>query len=152
MKSLTLLARFMGYYDRWQAMRKRYALKWTAGDESITAMQRFFNPELSLDKLLDKIREMLRVLPTHMAVVVRHACLTGLRPTEACESAKLIQNKSSFVEYYDRDAAVLQHYKFPQQFLRATKKAYISYITLDNLQSIANLGSKILLECDKADM
>ncbi|MDQ3719068.1 MAG: hypothetical protein M3311_07950, partial [Thermoproteota archaeon] len=101
-------------------------------------MQRFFNPELSLDKLLDKIREMLRVLPPHMAAVVRHACLTGLRPTEACESARLIQNKSTFTEYYHPIGMVLPHYKFPQQFLRTTKKAFVSYITLDNLQPITN--------------
>ena len=53
-------------------------------------MQRFFNPELSLEKMLDKIREMIKVLPPHMAAVVRHACLTGLRPTEAVESVRLL--------------------------------------------------------------
>ena len=142
MKSITLLARYLGQYDSWQQLRKRHNLKWTTGNESITAMQRFFNPELSLDKLLHKIREMIRVLPLPMAAVVRHAVLTGLRPTEACESARLIQNKSTFTEYYDAIGLVLQHYKFPLQFLRSTKKAFVSYVTLDNLQPIANLGSK----------
>lgn len=37
MKSLTLLARFLGYYDSWQQLRKRHNLKWTACNESITA-------------------------------------------------------------------------------------------------------------------
>jgi hypothetical protein len=78
MKSLTLLARYLGHYDNWQQLRKPYNLKWTTGDESITALQRFFNPELSLDKLLDKIKEMLRVLPPYQAVVVRHAYLCHL--------------------------------------------------------------------------
>jgi len=142
MKSLTLLARFLGYYDRWQQIRKRHNLKWTTGNESITAMQRFFNPELTLEVMLKKVKEMMRVLPTPMAAVVRHAVLTGLRPTEACESARLIHNQSTFTEYYDSSSMTLQHYKFPNQFLRTTKKAFISYITLDNLQPIANLDSK----------
>jgi hypothetical protein len=64
MKSLTLLAPFLGYYDQWQQLRKRHNLKWTTGDESIAAMQRFFDPGLSLDHMIQKIKEMIRVLPT----------------------------------------------------------------------------------------
>ena len=46
--------------------------------------------ELSLDKLLDKIREMIKMLPPAMAAVVRHAVLTGFRPAEAVESVRLL--------------------------------------------------------------
>jgi hypothetical protein len=88
-------------------------------------VERFFNPELSMDKLLDKIREMIRILPEPMGTVVRHACLTGLRPVEACESVRLIHNEPTFREYYDPVGLVLQDYKYPQQFLRMTKKAFV---------------------------
>jgi hypothetical protein len=114
-------------------------------------MQLFFNPELSLEKMLHKIREMIKVLPPHMAAVVRHAVMTGLRPSEAVESVKLIQNQSTFAKYYDPFQMTLNHWKMPGM-IRTAKKAFISYITPDNLQPIANLGSKIPLECDKADM
>jgi hypothetical protein len=43
---------------------------------------------ISFDVMLNKIKEMIRVLPAHMAAVVRHACLTGLRPAEAVESVR----------------------------------------------------------------
>lgn len=36
----------------------------------------------------------------------------------------------------------LEHFRFPDVFLRTTKKAFISYITLDNLQPITKMGSK----------
>jgi hypothetical protein len=52
MKSLTLLARFLGCYDTtWQQLRKRHNLKWTTGDESLVAMQRFFDDKLTLDSI-----------------------------------------------------------------------------------------------------
>ena len=62
MKSITLLSRYLGCYDRWQDIRRRYNMKWTAGNESLHAMQRFFNPDLSLDVMLSWIREVIRLL------------------------------------------------------------------------------------------
>jgi hypothetical protein len=144
MVSLANLAKYQGCYDKFLLLKQRYSMKWKSGNDSLQPLQRFFNTQLTLDKLLDKIREMMRVLPPSMAAVVRHACLTGLRPSEACESARLIQNKSTFTEYYDPVGLVLCHYKFPQQFLRTTKKAFVSYITLDNLQPIAQTEHKTL--------
>jgi hypothetical protein len=32
MKSLTVLSKYLGCYDRWQEMRRRYNLKWSNGD------------------------------------------------------------------------------------------------------------------------
>jgi hypothetical protein len=88
-------------------------------------MQRFFNPELSLDKLLDKIREMIRVLPDNMAEIVKFACLTGLRPSEACESVRLLKGfpNSGNATYYNRQQQALEHFRFPDIFLRPTKKS-----------------------------
>lgn len=83
----------------------------------------------------------MRVLPRQMALVIRHALLTGLRPSEACESVRLLRvSQDSRESYYNPERQMLQHYLYPEIFLRATKKAYISYITLDNLQRIRLLG------------
>jgi hypothetical protein len=41
MESPTLISRYLGCYDTWQQIRKRHNLKWTAGNESLLAMQRF---------------------------------------------------------------------------------------------------------------
>jgi hypothetical protein len=140
MKSLTLLARFLGYYDSWQQLRKRHNLKWTAGNESITALQRFFNPDLALDVMIQKVREMINVLPPIMGEIVKFGVLVGLRPSEVVESVRLLQNSGA--SYYNPERQALEHFRFPEIFLRQTKKAYISFITLDNLQPIANLGCK----------
>jgi hypothetical protein len=142
MKSLTALSKYTGQYDRWQQIRKQYNLRWTTGTESITAMERFFNPQCSLDHMLQRVKAMIQVLPYHMGLVVRHALLTGLRCVEAVESVRLIQDNETFQEYYNPDAMTLSHYKFKEQFLRITKKAFLSYITLDNLQPIRVLGCR----------
>lgn len=63
MKSLTVLSRYLGCYDSWQDMRRRHSLKWTSGNESLHAMQRFFNHDLSLNIMLQRIKEMIRLLP-----------------------------------------------------------------------------------------
>lgn len=63
MEALAALANYQGCYDRWQQIRKNYSLKWTSGDESLKALQRFFNPSLSLDHMMQKVREMIHTLP-----------------------------------------------------------------------------------------
>jgi hypothetical protein len=140
MKSLTVLARFLGYYDTWQQIRKRHNLKWTAGNESITALQRFFNPDLTLDVIIQKVRKMINVLPPVMGEIVKFDVLVGLRPSEVVESVRLLQNSGA--SYYNPERQALEHFRFPEIFLRQTKKAYIYFITLDNLQPITNFGCK----------
>jgi intergrase/recombinase len=146
MEALTAYAKYTGSYEKWCQIRKHYSLRWTNGDESLQAMHRFFNPGLTLEVMLDKIRKMMQVLPKPMAVIIRHAVLTGLRPAEAVESVKLLNMQKwknpemHSVQYYNPERQCLEHYKFPHQFLRATKKAFISYITKEQLSGIALLG------------
>jgi hypothetical protein len=83
------------------------------------------------------------VLPDHMSTVIRHALLTGLRPSEAYESVRLLKLEPTM--YYNPEEQTLQHFKFPEIFFRATKKAFISYFSTDNYQRIANLGPQTLL-------
>jgi hypothetical protein len=84
MESLTAYSKYMGCYDRWQEIRRRYQLHWTDGNESVQALQRFFDTNLSLESMIDKVRKMLQVLPVeHMGTIVQHALLTGLRPIGA---------------------------------------------------------------------
>lgn|ERR687897_399619 len=89
----------------------------------------------------DKVWEMIRVLPIDMSIVIRFACLTGLRPSEACQSVKLI-SLSSLDEtgYYNQEQQTLEHFRFPDIFLRPTKKAWISYLSSSNYAYFASLG------------
>ena len=92
MAALANLAKYQGRYQDFTQIKQRYGLKWSTGNESVQALQRFFNSEMSLDHMLQRVREMMRVLPADMAAIVRHAVLTGLRPSEACESVRLLNS------------------------------------------------------------
>jgi len=61
--ALANLAKFQGRYPDFLQIRQSYSLKWTTGNESLQSLQRVFNPDLSLDMMLQRIREMVQVLP-----------------------------------------------------------------------------------------
>jgi hypothetical protein len=52
-----------------------------SGNQSLLAMQRFFNSDLSLDVMLQRIHQIIEKLPDFMAKIIL-LCLVGLRPAE----------------------------------------------------------------------
>ena len=138
MESLAAYSKYCGKYDKWQQIRKQYLLKWTSGNESLETMHRFFNPDLTLDGMLQRIKEMIVNTPTPIAEIVKFGCCVGLRSAEIVESVRLINDREAFPKYYDSVQMTLCHYKF-KQFLRSTKKAFLSYITPQALEPIQNL-------------
>jgi hypothetical protein len=66
--ALAALANLAKYQGRYPAVYgdeiERYSLKWTVGNESLRHLQRFFNPDrLTLDVRIQKVKEMVRLLP-----------------------------------------------------------------------------------------
>jgi hypothetical protein len=143
LSALASLSKFSGQYGQFVQIRQNYNLRWTTGADAFQVLQRFFNTALSLDVMIQKIKEMIRLLPPLMGKIIKFGCLVGLRPAEVVESVRLLQLGGKFPpsNYYNPERQCLEHFRFPQ-FIRRTKKAYISFITLDNLQQIANLGCK----------
>jgi intergrase/recombinase len=141
--ALANYAKFTGKYERFLEIKKRYALRWTERN-STQFFERFFNEGLTLDVMLQRIREMIRVLPEHMGKVIRFGCLVGLRATEVCESARLLARSGhpTIPSYHNPERQALEHFRFPEIFLRQTKKAYISFITREQLSAIGILGCK----------
>ena len=101
-------------------------------------------PSLPLTLCCSGLNGCVPVCPPLYASVVRFACITGLRPSEAVESVKLIADSDTFRLYYNPERQALEHFRFKEQFLRRTKTAYISFVSLDNLQPIMNLGCTTL--------
>jgi intergrase/recombinase len=140
MKALTALSKYLGCYETWKKTIKQYNLHWTTGSESMQALQRFFDTNSTLESMLQRIRGMIQVLPVHMAEIVKFALITGLRPSEACESVRLLRSNQQQQQYYNPEQQCLEHFRFPETFLRPTKKAYLSYITKEMLSGIAQIG------------
>jgi intergrase/recombinase len=138
LSALANLAKYQGRYQVFLEIRQRYALKWTSGNNALQSLQRFFNPDLSLETMIQKVKEMMRLLPPLMGKIIKFGVLVGLRSGEIIESVRLINDKEAFKNYYDPSSQTLQHYRFPQQFLRQTKKAYISFVTPEMITELAS--------------
>jgi len=68
--------------------------------------------------------------------------LTGLRASECIACIELIKDPDSFKTYYNENRQCLEHFRFPNLFIRRTKAAYISFVDKDILE-IAQNCSKI---------
>jgi intergrase/recombinase len=133
MKALTALSKFTGSYNIWQGMLSRYNLKWSCGD-SLQVFHDMVNEKTSLSAMIEWVRDTISKMPEPYYNIIVYNTLTGLRPTEACVSLSLVQN--DLENYYNKEKSFLEHFKYPELFIRRTKKAYISIIN-DSIIEIA---------------
>ena len=137
MKALSSLSKFLGCYDSWHAAVKRHGVKWASPNASMLAFEKITSDTENVDSMLQWLKSALRTLPKDYGQILRFNTLTGLRPSEALESLKLIRIER---ENYLKNG-VLQHYKYPKVFIRRTKKAYVSIVTDDILKLALNTKS-----------
>ena len=76
MAALANLAKFLGIYDQWLQIRRRYNLKWSSGSSSSQVLERFFNEGLTFDVMLSRVKRMIEALPAHLGQIVKFARLT----------------------------------------------------------------------------
>ena len=85
------------------------------------------------------LKQVIKKLPKDYSTVLIFDVLTGLRPSKAAMSCKLItelSEKGKLGSYLDKDLLMLQHFRFPDLFLRQSKNAYISFRTPELLQLV----------------
>lgn len=60
------------------------------------------------------------------------------------ESVRLLTSWSDDQKvYYNPERQALEHFRFPEIFLRQTKKAYISFVTPEMISDVSNLVGKL---------
>jgi CheY-like chemotaxis protein len=126
MKSLAALSKYLGCYNEWKDIRERYQLKWSE-DNNLQVFKNMTNPNRDFESMTTWLKNSMANLPRGYGNILLFDALTGLRPDEACKSVSLIHN--DLEGYYNKDTSVLEHFKFPQLFIRRTKKAYISVVS-----------------------
>jgi hypothetical protein len=137
MKSLAALAKYMGCYDRSQQIRQKFQLKWSNADP-IHDFSLILNNGKDLNYMLSWVKDTHSRLPRKYANVLMFNTLTGLRPSEAYLSIKLIHE--NLENYLNDDTKILEHFRFPH-FIRRTKKAYISVVN-DRILEMARSSHK----------
>jgi hypothetical protein len=126
MKSLAALSKYLGSYNKWKDIIQRYQLKWS-GDNSLQIFKNMTNPGKDYESMTNWLKYTISRLPTKYGNILLYDTLTGLRPEEACKSIILTHN--SLAEYLNKESFVLEHFKYPELFIRKTKAAYISLIS-----------------------
>jgi intergrase/recombinase len=137
MKSLASLSKYLGIYDKWQDIKKRYQLKWSQQSGYSTFEKIFNNKDQNFSSMIKWIKNAVNKLPREYGNLILFATLTGLRPDESYKAIDLI--KTQHLEYVNDD--VMMHYKYPKLFLRVSKKAYLSVGNEDILQIARNAVS-----------
>jgi intergrase/recombinase len=136
MKSLSSLSKYLGIYDKWQDLIKRYQLKWPKKGGYDVFQKIFSNEDQSYSHMVKWIKDSIHKLPKEYGNIILFNTLTGLRPDESYNAIILIKNKSD--EYVDEERMQLLHYRFPNVFLRVSKKAYLSIINEEMLEAAQN--------------
>ncbi len=143
MCSLSNLSKFLGIYDSWKQTIRNYGLKW----ENTSSLETFLSIlNTNLEETETWLKQVIKGLPKEYSTVLVFDALTGLRPSEAVESCRLIaelSEKNKLDCYLDKEIMMLQHFRFPDLFLRKSKNAYISFITPELLNLVLETMPKI---------
>lgn len=150
MASLSALAKFTGRYEAWRGLVKQYSLKWSGkskDDVFIDRMTSIQDPEeiwqwiISVKKKLPDLTDFADLM-----------AISGLRFGEAVNSYNLIirlaaseglklvlngNGKSKVSGYFNMEKSTLEHFWFPELFLRRTKKAFISFVPFELVDRIS---------------
>jgi len=154
MKAISSLATFTGRVELWRQIRQQHGLQWSTGIEKIDAFTRFFDNDKSLDVMLEWLKEAVHTLDPNYANLLLFCTLTGMRGSEAVESIRLLASSpirdnvssgkqigSYTIRYYDPGRKILQHYLYPNIFIRRTKAIYIPIVN-DEIIGIAQNMTK----------
>jgi intergrase/recombinase len=143
MSSLSNLSKYLGIYEQWKQTIRNFGLKW----ESTSCLEAFLSILNSdVNETETWLKQVIQKLPKEYSTVLVFDALTGLRPNEAVMSCRLItelSEKKILDRYSDKDLLMLQHFKFPELFLRRSKNAYISFITPQLLNIVLETKPKV---------
>jgi len=145
MRALSTLSKYMGCYDEWMKIVKKYQLRWKNGDyNSLNTFKNIFGIEggndQTLPQMMNWIKSSIAKLPKEVGNILMFNTLTGLRPDEAQKAVYLIKTKGK--EYADTNKGLLLHYLYPNTFFRVTKKCYISIVNEDMLEIVNSIEQR----------
>ena len=101
-KSLALLSKCLGCYNKWQDDKNRYQLKWTVSRDSLTSFQRITNQDKEFSSMIYWVKEAIKKY-SYLSNILKFNVLTGLTPAEATESFNLLKDDVKRTEYFASD-------------------------------------------------
>jgi hypothetical protein len=126
MCALACLSKYLGCYNQWKGIKERYDLKWT-NNRDIDIFNAIMDSKNNYSSMLAWLKESCSQLPEPHRNVLLYTTMTGLRASEAFYSIHLLHTQAD--NYLNKERLMIEHFKYPDFFLRRTKKAYISLAT-----------------------
>ena len=139
MFSLSALSKYLGLYDDWKNLVKRYGLKWAGKSKSDIMIERLTKVE-DPGEVYEWIRQAKKARP-ELTEFLEFITITGLRLIEAFESYNLIiklASEGNLDEYYNTERETLEHFRFKEKFIRRSKKAFVSFVHSSMIKTISN--------------
>lgn len=137
MRALVALSKFMGVYDYFKALMKRYDLKWAGKSTDDLIIERLTKADNGSD-VVEWIKGLKRDLPM-LSNFGDLIAASGLRFEEAVNSYNLIitlAKQGRLQEYYNAEREALEHFRYKDVFIRRSKKVFINFIPKDLVDEI----------------
>ena len=90
--------------------------------------------------MIQWLRQVRQELPKSYCDFFVFCTLTGLRASEAKAAVRLINMSGVHPSYYNSERQCLEHFRYPEIFLRRTKASYISLVDEELLGIAKNIG------------
>jgi len=143
MAALANLAKFLGAYGSWKEIVSEAGLHWQKTSH-LEVFLSIFNTDM--DDVKSWFKEASEKLPKKYSVALMFAVATGLRPNEACKSISLLSELAEadkLGEYLNAQYGMLEHFRFPNLFIRGCKNCYISFVPEELLKTILAVKPKV---------
>jgi len=135
MEALTALSKYAGCYNVWKDICSKYQLKWGNSEEdNLKYFTNYLQGHGNFDAMMSWLKDALKKLPTQTGNILVYNTLTGLRPTEAILSIRLIQ--TDLEHYANKETGMLENFRH-EAFIRKNKKSYLTAYD-DSILEIAN--------------
>jgi len=139
LKALSVLSKFLGIYNEFNALIKAYGIKWSSRNTDNLIIARLLKGN-NKEGIIEWIRDVKQNIP-RLTNFMDFITSTGLRYEESVLSYGLIIdlfNQRKLNGYYNTENEILEHFRFPIFFIRRTKKAYISFVSNDLIGRVCN--------------
>jgi len=140
--ALSNFAKFLGIYEEWKRMLRRYDVHWSDGNNSVDVFSILLNGKESVKEADNYLKEVKRKVDLETWRIVHFLALSGVRPTEALNCFNLVAKGELSKGYLDEELLILQHWRYPDIFIRGGKKLFITVLTERMLRDLREWESK----------
>jgi hypothetical protein len=137
LEALSLYSKHVGCYNLFKDIRAKHQLGWaSANEDNLRYFTNYLYGHGNLEVMMVWLKDTLQKVPSYLGNVLLYNTLSGLRPSEALLSIRLIQ--TDFEHYANEELGILENFRHPDFVSKKTKKAYLTVYDDSILQVALN--------------